>query len=341
MAKKADLLEEAKKLNLEVTEKNTIAEITEAIKNAEQPEETSETPSVSKETKETEEKKFTKAGKHSKKAAEEAEAEEAKEERKAKIAAGELDPSTNEDGDVVSSKGPVPIPRARVERRSKRYQATVTNIDRDKTYDVDQAVQMVQKASTVKFDASIELHMNLNINPKHADQNIRGSMVLPHGNGKTQRGAVFAAEDLHKDAKAAGADAVYADELLDKLKAEEIDFDVLVSTPENMAKLGRYAKLLGPKGLMPNPKSGTVTKDVAKAVSEAKAGRVEYRVDKAGIMHLAVGKVSFKNDQLMQNIDAVIKVVKDARPASVKSDYIKSISINSTMGPGVKINLSA
>ncbi|MBP6880162.1 50S ribosomal protein L1 [Candidatus Saccharibacteria bacterium] len=341
MAKKAELLEEAKKLKLKVTEKNTIAEITEAIKNVEQADESPEASTNPESTDDSEDKKFTKAGKHSKKAVEEAEAEEAKEERKAKIAAGELDPSTNEEGEVVASKGPVPIPRARVERRSKRFQTAVADIDRTKTYEVNQAVQMAQKASTVKFDASIELHMNLNVNPKHADQNIRGSMVLPNGNGKTQRVAVFAAEDLHKDAKAAGADIVYADDLLDKLKAEEIDFDVLVSTPENMAKLGRFAKLLGPKGLMPNPKSGTVTKDVAKAVSEAKAGRVEYRVDKAGIMHLAVGKVSFKDEQLTQNIDAVIKVIKEARPASVKSDYVKSISINSTMGPGVKINLAA
>lgn len=338
MAKKADLLEEAKTLKLEVTEKNTIAEITEAIKNAEQPQ---EAPAKTEEPAEETEEKFAKAGKHSKKAIEEAEAEEAKEERKAKIAAGEIDSSTNEEGEVVASKGPAPIPRPRIERRSKRYQAAATDIDKNKTYDVDQAVQMVQKASTVNFDASIEIHMNLNVNPKHADQNIRGSMVLPNGNGKTQRVAVFASEDLHKDAKAAGADIVYGDDLLDKLKAEEIEFDVLVSTPQNMAKLGKFAKLLGPKGLMPNPKSGTVTKDVAKAVSEAKAGRVEYRVDKAGIIHLAVGKASFKAEQLTQNIDALLKVVKDARPTSVKSDYIKSISINSSMGPGVKINIAA
>jgi large subunit ribosomal protein L1 len=319
-----------------VTEKNTIAEIEAAIQKAD-----SATPEVAPQealAEETEAEKFTKAGKHSKKAAEEAEALAAKEERKAKIAAGELDPTTNEEGEVAHKRGPVPIPRPLAERRSKRYQATAKEIDANNSYDLGQAVDLVKKTSTVKFDASVELHINLNVDPKHADQNIRGSVVLPNGTGKSVRVAVFADDEGLKAAKAAGADGVYGEEeFMEKMNKGEIDFDVLISIPKNMPKLGKFAKVLGPKGLMPNPKSGTVTTDVAKAVTEAKAGRVEYRVDKSGIIHTAVGKVSFDTAKLTENAEILLQAVKDAKPASIKNEYIQSIYLTSSMGPSVRV----
>lgn len=316
MAKKSELLEQAQKLGLEVTEKNTVAELEEAIKNA-------------GEVEAPKEEKVAKAGKRSAKAIREAEEKAEKEERKEKIASGEEE--------VVTKKGPKPITRSKLERRSKKYKEAQKLVDSEKTYSVKEAVELLPKLSTSKFEGSAELHIKLGVDPKHADQNIRGTVILPNGTGKTKSVAVFAPADLHKAAKDAGADIVGEELLLEQLDKELVNFDVLISTPQLMAKLSKYARLLGPKGLMPNPKTGTVAADVAKAVKEAKAGKVEYRVDKQGIVHLGVGKLGFDSAKLLENIQVVLKAIKEAKPAAVKGDYIQSVTLAPTMGPGVKI----
>jgi large subunit ribosomal protein L1 len=198
---------------------------------------------------------------------------------------------------------------------------------------------LAQKTSHVKFDATVELHINLGVDPRHADQNIRDSIVLPHGTGKTLTVAVLT--DDAAGAKKAGADIAGHEDLLAQLEKGEMNFDVLITTPNMMAKLGKYARVLGPRGLMPNPKSGTVTSDINKAVSEAKAGRVEYRVDSTGIVHLGVGKVSFTADQLTKNIQAVMTSVKNNKPQSLKGNYFKAIYLTTSMGPSVAVELSS
>jgi len=324
MAKsKAELLEEAKALNLEVTEKNTVAEITAAIESADAPAEA------------VEEKTTAKAGKRSAKALKEAEEKEAKEERKEKVAAGELDPS-----EAGIKKGPAPKTRSKLERRSKGYKSAAKLIEVEKEYTVKEATELLPKTSSVKFDASVELHVNLGVDPRQADQNIRATVALPNGTGKSIRIAVFAPADQHEAAKKAGADIVGEEEFLQQLDKEQLDFDVLIATPQLMAKLGKYARILGPRGLMPNPKSGTVTAKVADAVKEAKAGKVEFRVDKQGIIHIAVGKVSFTPAQLAENAAVVLKAIADAKPASVKGVYIQKIAMTTSMGPSVKVALS-
>jgi len=318
MAKKAELLEQAHKLKLEVSNKNTIAEIEAAIK----------TVGANPEEKVEREAKTAKAGKRSEKALKEAEEKQVKEERKA------------DDTDVeapVKPKKAVKPARSRLERRSKGYRKVAEQIEKDKEYDLGQAIELVLKTSTVKFDASVEMHVRLGVDPKQADQNIRNNVVLPAGTGKSVRVAVFGDEDDVKKAKAAGADLAMADEFLQQLDKGVTDFDVLIASPKSMAKLGKYAKVLGPKGLMPNPKSGTVAVNVAKAVQEAKAGKVEYRVDSTGIIHLAVGKASFTAEQLRQNVDVLLASIKSAKPSSVKGVYVQSIYLTTTMGPSVKV----
>ncbi|HET7827831.1 MAG TPA: 50S ribosomal protein L1 [Candidatus Saccharimonadales bacterium] len=214
-----------------------------------------------------------------------------------------------------------------MERAGKKYRQAAKLIEAGKSYSLTEALELAAKTSPTKFDASIELHINLAVDPKQADQNVRGTVVMPAGTGKDVRVAVL--------------DEVGADKLFAKLDKEEIDFDVLVATPEMMPRLGKYARLLGPRGLMPSPKSGTVTKDTATAVKEAKAGKVEYRVDQAGIIHLAVGKVSFGAEDLLKNSEAIIGSVRAGRPASLKGNYIKSAFVSSTMGPSIKLDLAA
>jgi len=322
MAKKAELLEEAKKLNLDVNEKNTVAEITSAI-------EAAKVISVdSAKTDGSEKSSLAKAGKRSAKAVKEAEEKVAKEARKA---------SGETPADEKPKKVQKPT-RSRLERRGKKFQEAAKLVEKGKEYSLNEALELAQKTSTTKFDGTVELHVSLNVDPKHADQNIRGTVTLPAGTGKTLRVAVFADVDDVKKAKDAGADVAGSDEFLQQLDKEQIDFDVLIATPQMMAKLGKYARLLGPKGLMPNPKSGTVTKDVAKAVKEAKTGKVEYRVDSTGIVHLGVGKVSFATDDLVKNTQAIISSLKTAKPSSVKGTYIRSVFVASSMGPSVKIN---
>jgi len=204
-----------------------------------------------------------------------------------------------------------------------------------------EGVALAAKTNPAKFDAAIEMHVNLGVDPRQADQNIRDSVVLPAGSGKTSRIAVLCEADDEAEAKAAGADIVGADKIFADLDKENIDFDILIAAPTMMARLGKYARLLGPRGLMPNPKSGTVTTNVTTAVAEAKAGKVEYRVDQAGIIHLAVGKGSFTPDNLLQNAEAVLASIRSAKPASLKGIYIKSIYLTTTMGPSVKIDTGA
>lgn len=322
MAKKLELLEQAKKLKLDVSSKNTIVEIEAALATVSSVEEKIESVDASK---------VAKAGKRSAKALHEAEELAEKEERKQQVAKGELDPSAE------VRRGPAPKTRLKSERRSKGYRKAAELIDTTKEYSIKEASEVLPKTSTVKFDASIEVHINLNVDPRQADQNIRATVVLPHGTGKALRVAVFAPADQHEVAKKAGADIVGEEEFLQQLDKELIDFDVLIATPQLMAKLGKYARILGPKGLMPNPKSGTVTAKVADAVKQAKAGKVEFRVDKQGIIHQAVGKVSFTPVQIAENTQAVLKGIKDARPASIKGGYITGVSMTTTMGPSVKI----
>lgn len=274
----------------------------------------------------TEEKATAKAGKRSAKAIKEAED---------KVAKGELDPS-----EAGIKKGPAPKTRSKLERRSKGYKKAAELVDSTMQYTLKEAAELLPKTSSVKFDASVELHVNLGVDPRQADQNIRATVALPHGTGKSIRIAVFAPADQHEAAKKAGADIVGEDEFLQQLDKEQLDFDVLIATPQLMAKLGKYARILGPRGLMPNPKSGTVTAKVADAVKEAKAGKVEFRVDKQSIIHLGVGKVSFKPEQIAENTKVVLKAIADAKPASVKGTYIQKISLATTMGPGVTIALS-
>lgn len=324
MAKKADLLEEAKKLNLEVTEKNTIAEIEAAIAGAAAPE--------AVETSVVEEETFAKAGKRSAKAAAEAEAKAEKEARKE---AGDTAP---QDGsEEVVKKGPKPVTRPILERRGKGYRAVAEKVEANTLYSLSDAIALAVETNPAKFDASVEVHVRLNVDPRQADQNIRATVSLPHGTGKTIRVAVFAPEADHKAAKEAGADVIGDETFLAQLDKEVLDFDILVATPQYMPKLGKYARLLGPRGLMPNPKSGTVATDVAKAVKEAKAGKVEYRVDKQAIVHLGIGKVSFGKEKLVENAQSFFDSLSSQKPSSLKGGYIKTISVSTTMGPGIKL----
>jgi ribosomal protein L1 len=327
MAKKAELLEQAKELGLEVTDKNTIAEIEAAISGA------ATTPVEAAEAT-TEEKTSAKAGKRSEKSQRETAEKLEKEARKE---AGDTTPQSDEVESNVK-KGKTPIVRPKAERRGKNYKKIAGLVEKDKVYSVTEALELATKTNPTKFDASVEIHVRLGVDPRQADQNIRATVSLPNGSGKTVRVAVFAPEGDHDAAKKAGADIVGDDDFLKQLDKEELNFDILVSTPQYMPKLGKYARLLGPRGLMPNPKSGTVAPNVAKAVEEAKAGRVEYRVDKQAIVHVAIGKVSFGTEKLDENAKAFIDSLRSQKPASLKGNYVKSTSISTTMGPGIKVD---
>lgn len=288
---------------------------------------TTETAEVVEEVAEPE--TYAKSGKKSKKHIEEVKAEEARQARKAERAA--------EEAAGEKPKGAKPVTRPRIERRGKKYQEAAKLVEKGKTYVLKDAIEMAVKTSPVKFDASVEMHVRLGVDPRQADQNIRTTLVLPNGNGKTVRVAVFAPIDVCKAAKAAGADIAEDEEFLKQLEKGVIDFDVLISTPQYMPKLGKYARLLGPKGLMPNPKAGTVTMDVEKAVKDAKAGKVEYRVDKQSIVHIGLGKVSFGTDKLLENTNAFLESLKAQKPASLKGTYVKSVFITTTMGPSIAV----
>lgn len=284
-------------------------------------EEAVEAPEVKEET-------FAKSGKKSKKHIEEVKAEEERQAKKEERKAAEA---------TVKPKGEKPVTRPRIERRGKKYQEAAKLVEKGKIYTLKEAIELALKTSPVKFDASVEIHARLGVDPRQADQNIRTTLVLPNGNGKTVRVAVFAPLDVCKAAKAAGADIAEDEEFTKQLDKGVIDFDILISTPQYMPKLGKYARLLGPKGLMPNPKAGTVTMDVEKAVKEAKAGKVEYRVDKQSIVHIGVGKASFGTDKLLENANAFFESLKGQKPASLKGTYVKSVFVTTTMGPSIAI----
>ncbi|KRK40030.1 50S ribosomal protein L1 [Loigolactobacillus bifermentans] len=226
-------------------------------------------------------------------------------------------------------------------KKSKKYTAAAEQVDANKAYAVDEAVALVKKIDFAKFDATVEVAYNLNVDPKQADQQIRGAVVLPNGTGKTQKVIVFAEGPQAEAAKAAGADEVGADELVQKIQDGWLDFDVAVATPPMMAKVGRLGRVLGPKGLMPNPKTGTVTMDVTKAVNDIKAGQVAYRVDKAGIVHAPIGKISFDDAKLIENFTTLQDTIAKARPAAVKGTYIQSLTLTSTFGPGLTIDVAS
>lgn len=288
-----------------------------------------EEPKENLEVQETEavaEEKFAKAGKRSKKHVEEVKAEAERQARKAEAAAAP---------EKVS--GPKPVTRSRLERRGKNYREAYAKIEKGKAYSLKEAVELAIATSPVKFDATLEMHFRLGVDPRQADQNIRSTVTLPAGTGKDIRVAVFAPLDVCKAAKAAGADIAEDEEFIKRLEKEQLDFDVLISTPQYMPKLGKFARLLGPKGLMPNPKAGTVTTDIEKAVKEAKAGKIEYRVDKQAIVHVGLGKVSFGVDKLMENINAFTESLKSQKPASIKGRYVKSVYMTTSMGPSILV----
>ena len=224
-------------------------------------------------------------------------------------------------------------------KKGKKYTQALAKIDRTKLYDSQEALSLVAEIATAKFDETVEAHIKLGVDGRHADQQVRGAVVLPHGTGKTKKVLVFAKGEKAAEAQAAGADFVGAEDLVQKIQKENwFDFDVVVATPDMMGVVGRLGRVLGPKGLMPNPKSGTVTFDVTKAIEEIKAGKVEYRLDKNNIVHVPVGKVSFGGEKLAENFAALMSAIVKAKPASAKGTYLRSITVASTMGPGVKIN---
>lgn len=224
-------------------------------------------------------------------------------------------------------------------KRGKNYLDSVKLYDKATQYDVEQAVELCLQTAKAKFDETIELSVRLGVDPRHADQQVRGAVVLPHGTGKAVRVVVFAKGDKAKEAEAAGADYVGAEELVQKIQSESwFDFDVCVATPDMMGVVGRIARILGPKGLMPNPKSGTVTMDVTKAIADIKAGKVEYRVDKTSIVHCPVGKKGFEKEKLVENINVLMEAIVKAKPAAAKGTYLRSIVLSSTMGPGIKVS---
>lgn len=321
---KADLIIKAKELGIEhMSTANTMAELREAIAAAAPKKHDKEALPVEKH-----EAVVAKAGKRSAKALTEADEKVAKQERK------------SEDTDAAENAAPKPTQkpaRSKLERAGKKLRKASELLEVAKEYSINEAIDLAGKTSTTKFDSTVELHVRLGVDPKHADQNIRENIVLPAGTGKAVRVAVFGEADDVAAAKKAGADIAGAEEFLQQLDKGIIDFDVLVATPMVMAKLGKYARVLGPKGLMPNPKSGTVTKDVAKAVEQAKAGKVEARVDETGIVHLGVGKVSFGTEKILQNVQAVFSTLKSAKPASIKGNYVVSIHVTTTMGPSIKV----
>jgi len=270
-----------------------------------------------------------KAGKRSAKAAAEAEIKETKEQRKKQSLSK----------DVTTKKIAKKPTRPKLERAGKKFRQAAEQVEKGKVYSLAAATELAVKTSSVNFDATVEMHINLGVDPKQADQNVRDILTLPAGSGKTQRIAVLAeANDVEK-AKKAGANVAGGEELLEQIAKEEINFDILIATPSMMAGLAKYARILGPRGLMPNPKSGTVTPEVSNAVAEAKAGRVEYRVDSTGIIHLAIGRVSFGPQKLQQNAQAILASVRAAKPSSLKGTYVKSLYITTSMGPSIPTEL--
>lgn len=268
----------------------------------------------------------TKAGKRSAKAVREAEAETERKQKAAEAPKNTVKPK------IVH----VPNPQ---NRHGKNYLAALELVDRNQHYELEEAINLAKQGVKVKFDPSVELHVNLGVDPRQADQMVRASVVLPSGTGKSLRVAVLAPADKHAEAKKAGADIVSDGDLVDKIAKGEIKFDVLIATPDMMAGLSKAAKVLGPRGLMPNPKSGSVTANVATAIEQAKAGKVEFRIDKQAIVHLAIGKASFSADKLLDNLKAAIDAIMKAKPSATKGTYVQAITLTTSMGPGIKLDI--
>jgi large subunit ribosomal protein L1 len=301
-----------------------VAEATEEVSAVEDAEET--TVEGVEESAEEAEPKLAKAGKRSKKAVEEVESEEA---RKAAAA---------EKKEAEPAKKIIHVPNPR-NRHGKNYLKSLELVDKTKQYELEEAIELIKKTSTVKFDASLELHVNLGLDPKQADQMVRASVVLPAGTGKSLKVAVLAPASEHEAVKKAGADLVGEDDLLAKIEKGQLGFDRLITTPAMMPKLAKLAKVLGPKGLMPNPKSGSVTNDLVKAIEESKAGKVEFRIDRQAIVHQSFGKVSFKNEDLLENAKVLIQAIMKAKPSAAKGTYVLGMSLTTSMGPGIKIGV--
>lgn len=331
MAKKAELLEQAHKLKLEVSNQNTIAEIEAALQAAAGKEQADEDVITERKA------DVAKSGKRSEKAIAEAEEHAEKEARKE---AHDTTPLSDEAAAHVK-RGPAPKARPHHERKGKKYREAYAKIEQGKTYSLADALALAIETNPASFDASVETHIVLGVDPRQADQNIRATVSLPHGSGKTIRVAAFVPADEAEAATKAGADIAGEDAVMALLDKEKLDFDILIATPQLMPKLGKYARLLGPRGMMPNPKSGTVSTNAAKAVKEAKAGKVEYRVDKQSIVHLSVGKVSFGNDKLLDNAKAFFSSLQSVKPSSIKGVYIQSVHVTTTMGPGIKVDTSS
>lgn len=226
-------------------------------------------------------------------------------------------------------------------KRSKKYQDSLKEFDKNEYFESDEAIGVVIKTAKAKFDETVELHCRLGVDSRYADQQVRGAVVLPHGTGKTKKVLVIAKADKQEEAREAGADYVGAEDMVEKIQKENwFDYDVIVATPDTMGLIGRLGKVLGPKGLMPNPKSGTVTFELEKAIKDIKAGKVEYRLDKANIIHCPIGKVSFGQEKLQENFNAIMSAIIKAKPAAAKGKYLRSVTLTSTMGPGVKVNSS-
>ncbi|MEW6772008.1 MAG: 50S ribosomal protein L1 [Bacillota bacterium] len=223
-------------------------------------------------------------------------------------------------------------------KHGRKYQEARKQIDRNRLYEPGEALELVKQVAPAKFDETVEAAVKLGVDPRHADQQVRGAVVLPHGTGKTRRVAVFARGEKAKEAEAAGADYVGAEDLIARIQEGWFDFDVAIATPDVMGMVGKVGRILGPRGLMPNPKTGTVTFDITRAVGEVKAGKIEYRVDKAGIVHAPIGKVSFETEKLVENLRALVEALIRAKPAAAKGQYLKGIAVSSTMGPGIKVN---
>ena len=321
MATKPELIKKAKSLGLEVTSTMKIADLNALIASADVK---VETVSEVKEDKEVE--VTAKAGKRSAKSLREKEVLEAKK-------------KAHEEGSEEKPKRAIKPTRTKLERQGKGIRASSAKIEKDKLYTLKEAIDLAKETSHVKFDATVEMHLNLNVDPKHADQNIRDIVNLPAGSGKKIRVAVFTEDS--KTAIAAGADIAGAEDLLAQLDKGKMDFDILITTPSLMAKLSKYARVLGPRGLMPNPKSGTVTNDVAKAIKESKGGRLEYRVDSNGIVHAGLGKVSFSSEDLLTNVAAFISSIKSNKPTSVKSNYLMAAYLTTSMGPSIKVDVNS
>lgn len=323
------MAKKAKEIEKDVQDVEVAEETQDEVVAADEQSETEvEAPEMADELEEesTDEPHTTKAGKRSAKAQREADEEVARKE------------AAKEDKEAPVKPKIVHTPNPK-NRHGKNYLSSRELVEEGKLYELPEAIELAKKTSKVKFDASVELHVNLGVDPKQADQMVRSTVVLPAGTGKTIRVAVVAPADKHAEAKKAGADIVSDEALVETINKGKLDFDTLIATPDMMAKLSKAAKVLGPRGLMPNPKSGTVTANVAQAVEQAKAGKVEFRIDKQAIVHLPVGKVSFDDAKLLENLTTAIDAIMKAKPAAAKGTYVKAVSITTAMGPGIKVDI--